>query len=70
MERHNEDKRLIVNMLKVINPDLSEQNAIGHWRLGLLRGKETPFTQVIQEQANGDWWNKESQGPGNPQRPQ
>jgi len=44
IERYNEDKKLIVNILKVINPEFSEQNIIVHKRLGLFeKGKKRPL---------------------------
>jgi len=44
IERYNEDKKLIVKILKSINPEFSEQNIITHKRLGLFeKGKKRPL---------------------------
>jgi len=44
IERYNEDKKLIVDILKVINPEFAEQNIIAHRRLGLFeKGKKRPL---------------------------
>lgn len=48
VERDNEDNKMIVDILKVINPGLSEQNAIAHRRLGLFKkGEKSPFKMTF-----------------------